>query len=91
MTTNVELRFPGASHRSKTKLNIFSKFNPSLYGPSILPAPRGKTGIMQNFLNNKGKVNAFKSPDRDTIVTLRKPQVYKVTVIKNIHRQNEFL
>ena len=90
MTTNVELRFPGASHRSKTKLNTFSKFNPSLYGPSIL-ATRGKTGIMQNFLNNKGKVNAFKSPDRDTIVTLRKPQVYKVTVMKNIHRQNEFL
>ena len=43
---------------------------------------------MQNFLNNKGKVNAFKSPDRDTIVTLRKPQVYKVTVM-NI--QGEFL
>ena len=40
---------------------------------------------MQNFLNNKGKVNAFKSPDRDTIVTLRKPQVYKVTVM-NIQR-----
>ena len=70
--------------------NTFSKFNPSLYGPSIL-APRGKTGIMQNFLNNKGKVNAFKSPDRDTIVTLRKPQVYKVAVMMNIYRQKEFL
>ena len=51
-------------------------------------SPKGKAGIMQNFLNNKGKVNAFKSPDRDTIVTLRKPQVYKVTVM-NI--QGEFL
>ena len=67
--------------------NICSKFNPSLYGPSILSS-KGKAGIMQNFLNNKGKVNAFKSPDRDTIVTLRKPQVYKVTVM-NI--QGEFL
>ena len=57
--------------------NTFSKFNPSLYGPSIL-SPRGKPGIMQNFINNKGKVNAFKLPDRDTVVTLRKPQVYKV-------------
>jgi len=56
--------------------NNNSKFNPSLYGPSILSS-KGKAGIMQNFLNNKGKVNAFKSPDRDTIVTLRKPQVYK--------------
>ena len=41
-------------------------------------SPRGKPGIMQNFINNKGKVNAFKLPDRDTVVTLRKPQVYKV-------------
>lgn len=57
-------------------INNDSKFNPSLYGPSIL-SPRGKPGIMQNFINNKGKVNAFKLPDRDTVVTLRKPQVYK--------------
>ena len=53
-----------------------SKFNPSLYGPCILP-PRSKAGIMQTFINNKGKVNAFKTTS-DNVVTLRKPQVYKV-------------
>lgn len=68
-TNNVRLNDP-------KPINNNSKFNPSLYGPSILSS-KGKAGIMQNFLNNKGKVNAFKSPDRDTIVTLRKPQVYK--------------
>jgi len=52
-----------------------SKFNPSLYGPCILP-PRSKAGIMQTFINNKGKVNAFKTTS-DNVVTLRKPQVYK--------------
>ena len=52
-----------------------SKFNPAHYGPCIMPS-RPKAGIMQNFINNKGKVNAFKTTD--TIVTLRKPQVYKV-------------
>jgi len=54
--------------------NNNSKFNPAHYGPCILPS-RPKAGIMQNFINNKGKVNAFKTTD--TIVTLRKPQVYK--------------
>ena len=52
-----------------------SKFNPSLYGPVILPRP----GLMQSFLNNGGKVAAFKPPARDTVVTLRKPQVFKVS------------
>jgi len=54
--------------------NNSSKFNPAHYGPCIMPS-RPKAGIMQNFINNKGKVNAFKTTD--TIVTLRKPQVYK--------------
>ena len=49
-------------------------------------SPRGKPGIMQNFINNKGKVNAFKLPDRDTVVTLRKPQVYKVNEM-NIEKE----
>merc|ERR1719410_1785495 len=53
--------------------NNSSKFNPSLYGPVILPRP----GLMQSFLNNGGKVAAFKPPARDTVVTLRKPQVFK--------------
>ena len=55
-----------------------SKFNPSLYGPVILP-PRARPGLMQSFLNNGGKVAAFKPPARDTVVTLRKPQVFKVS------------
>ena len=55
-----------------------SKFNPSLYGPVILP-PRARPGLMQSFLSNGGKVAAFKPPARDTVVTLRKPQVFKVS------------
>ena len=49
------------------------KFNPNLYRPVIL-SPR--PGIMQNFIANRGKVTAFKKTD--TVVQLRKPQVYKV-------------
>jgi len=48
------------------------KFNPNLYRPVIL-SPR--PGIMQNFIANRGKVTAFKKTD--TVVQLRKPQVYK--------------
>ena len=59
--------------------NIFlffseKKFNPNLYRPVILP-PR--PGIMQTFIANRGKVTAFKKP-AETVVQLRKPQVYKV-------------
>jgi len=48
------------------------KFNPNLYRPVIL-SPR--PGIMQSFIANRGKVTAFKKAD--TVVQLRKPQVYK--------------
>ena len=54
-----------------------------MYGPRIVtktgsvPSNQAKTGIMQAFINNKGKVNAFKTVD--TVISLRKPQVYKVS------------
>merc|ERR1719210_1240517 len=52
-----------------------NKFNPSMYGPRIVASSETKSGIMQAFINNKGRVNAFKT--KDTVIQLRKPQVYK--------------
>ena len=52
-----------------------------MYGPRIVASSETKSGIMQAFINNKGRVNAFKT--KDTVIQLRKPQVYKV---KNISK-----